>query len=76
MGSRPISKNIYKPFHQEQALILTEVQELVHSGEDSLISVAPFLDIFVLIKRYNFANIQNDIFGSMSYCQMLWIGRS
>jgi type I restriction-modification system DNA methylase subunit len=60
-----ISENIYKPFHQEQSLILNEVKELVHSGEDSLISVAPFLDIFVLIKRYYFANVQNDIFGAI-----------
>ena len=63
--SDSISENIYKPFHQEQTLILTEVNQLVRSGEDNLISVAPFLDIFVLIKRYNFANVQNDIFGAI-----------
>jgi hypothetical protein len=60
-----ISKNIYKPFHEEQEVILAEVKELVHSGEDRLISVAPFLDIFVLIKRYYFGNVQNDIFGAI-----------
>lgn len=64
IGER-ISENIYKPFHQEQSLILTEVRDLLHSGEDSLISVAPFLDIFVLIKRYDFANVHNDIFGAI-----------
>ena len=63
--SERISENIYKPFHQEQSLILNEVKELAHSGEDSLLSVAPFLDIFVLIKRYQFANVQNDIFGAI-----------
>ena len=63
--SERISENIYKPFHQEQSIILAEVKELVHSGEDSLISTAPFLDIFVLIKRYYFANVQNDIFGAI-----------
>jgi type I restriction-modification system DNA methylase subunit len=63
--SERISDNIYKPFHDEQSLILTEVNELVRSGEDSLISVAPFLDIFVLIKRYYFGNVQNDIFGAI-----------
>jgi type I restriction-modification system DNA methylase subunit len=63
--SERISENIYKPFHQEQSLILTQVKELVHSGEDNLISVAPFLDIFFLIKRYYFANVQNDIFGAI-----------
>jgi hypothetical protein len=63
--SERISDNIYKPFHQEQSLILAEVNELVRSGEDNLISVAPFLDIFVLIKRYDFGNVQNDIFGAI-----------
>lgn len=60
-----ISENIYKPFHQEQSIIFTEVRELLRSGEDNLISVAPFLDIFLLIKRYSFANVQNDIFGAI-----------
>lgn len=63
--SERISENIYKPFHQEQSLVLNEVKELAHSGEESLLSVAPFLDIFVLIKRYQFANVQNDIFGAI-----------
>jgi len=63
--SERISENIYKPFHREQSLVLAEVKELVHSGEDNPISVAPFLDIFFLIKRYYFANVQNDIFGAI-----------
>jgi type I restriction-modification system DNA methylase subunit len=63
--SERISENIYKPFHEEQSLILDQVKDLVHSGEDNLLSVAPFLDIFVLIKRYQFANVQNDIFGAI-----------
>ena len=40
-----------------------EVRDLLHSGEDNILSVAPFLDIFVLIKRYHFGNVKNDIFG-------------
>jgi type I restriction-modification system DNA methylase subunit len=63
--SEQISRNIYKPFHQEQSLILAEVRDILHSGEDSLTSTAPFLDIFFLIKRYDFANVQNDIFGAV-----------
>lgn len=63
--SARISENIYKPFHEEQALILAQVRELLHSGEDNLMTVAPFLDIFVLIRRYHFADIQNDIFGAI-----------
>ena len=60
-----ISENVYKPFHEEQSLVVAEVRELLHSGDDSLLSVAPFLDIFVLIKRYNFGNVKNDIFGAI-----------
>ena len=63
--SERISENIYKPFHREQTLIVKEVKDLLHSGEDTLLSVAPFLDIFVLIKRYNFGDVRNDIFGAI-----------
>ncbi|MYH34642.1 MAG: SAM-dependent DNA methyltransferase [Gammaproteobacteria bacterium] len=63
--SERISENIYKPFYQEQSIIIREVRELLHSGEDNLLSAAPFLDIFVLIKRYDFGNVKNDIFGAI-----------
>ncbi|MDO8571127.1 MAG: N-6 DNA methylase [bacterium] len=63
--SSKISENIYKPFHKEQESIIKEVHDLLHSGEDNLMSMSPFLDIFVFIKRYEFANIQNDIFGAI-----------
>ena len=63
--SERISENIYKPFHHEQSLTIMEVRDLLHSGEDNILSVAPFLDIFVLIKRYHFGNVKNDIFGAI-----------
>ncbi len=63
--SGKISENIYKPFHTEQAAILGQVKDIVHSGEDNLMNVAPFLDIFVFIKKYHFADVQNDIFGAI-----------
>ena len=63
--SERISQDIYKPFHHEQSLVIKEVRDLLHSGEDTLLSVAPFLDIFVLIKRYHFGNVKNDIFGAI-----------
>ena len=63
--SERISENIYKPFHHEQSPIIREVRDLLHSGEDNLLNAAPFLDIFVLIKRYHFGNVQNDIFGTI-----------
>lgn len=61
--SEKISENIYKPFHKEQEVILAQVQNIAHSGEDNIMQVAPFLDIFVFIKKYCFADVQNDIFG-------------
>ena len=72
--SERISENIYKPFHHEQSLIIREVRNLLHSGEDNILSVAPFLDIFVLIKRYHFGNVKNDIFGAIyeSYLKELY----
>ncbi len=63
--SGKISENIYKPFNKEQAEILAQVQEIVHSGEDNIMKVSPFLDIFVFIKKYHFADVQNDIFGAI-----------
>ena len=63
--SERISENIYKPFHEEQKLIVRQVRELLHSGEDTILSAAPFLDIFVLILRWNFGNVQNDVFGAI-----------
>ncbi len=63
--SQRISANIYKPFHQEQKLIIEEIKTFLHSGQDTLLAVAPFLDIFLLIKRYDFGNVKNDIFGAI-----------
>jgi hypothetical protein len=63
--SGEISENIYKPFHKEQEAIFAQVKDIVHSGEDDIMQVAPFLDIFVFVKKYYFADVQNDIFGAI-----------
>lgn len=63
--SEKISENVYKPFHKEQEAIIEQVKDIVHSGEENLMSVAPFLDIFFFIRSYNFADVQNDIFGEI-----------
>ena len=63
--SGTISENIYKPFHKEQEAILEQIKDIAHSGEDNIMHVAPFLDIFVFIKKYYFADVQNDIFGAI-----------
>ncbi len=63
--SQNISENIYKPFHKEQEAIIEQVKDIVHTGEENLMSVAPFLDIFFFIRKYYFADVQNDIFGAI-----------
>lgn len=61
--SAQISKNIYKPFSKEQEFINQKLLQLYRSVENKLSDVSPWLDIFVFIKKYNFANIENEIFG-------------
>ena len=73
MGTK-ISENIYKPFHQEQSLIIEQVKTIVEEGNETLMNVSPFLDIFFFIRKYNFANVQNDIFGAIyeNYLKVLY----
>lgn len=61
--SAKISENIYRPFAEEQKFIRERLLELYRSVENKLSDVSPWLDIFVFIKKYNFANVQNEIFG-------------
>jgi hypothetical protein len=61
--SAKISKNIYRPFAKEQEFISQKLLELYQSLENKLSDVAPWLDIFVFIKKYSFANVKNEIFG-------------
>lgn len=61
--SNEISRNVYRPFAKEQAFINKKLMVLYRSIENELSDVAPWLDIFVFIKKYNFANVRNEIFG-------------
>ncbi len=61
--SAQISKNIYRPFAKEQNFINQKLLQLYRSVENKLSDVSPWLDIFIFIKKYNFANIENEIFG-------------
>jgi hypothetical protein len=61
--SAQISKNIYRPFSKEQEFINQKLLQLYRSVENKLSDVSPWLDIFVFIKKYNFSNIENEIFG-------------
>jgi hypothetical protein len=60
-----ISESIYKPFYNEQEEILKQVKDIVHSGEENIMHVSPFLDIFAFVTKYYFADVQNDIFGAV-----------
>jgi hypothetical protein len=61
--SEKISKNIYRPFRTEQKDISEKIMQIFHQPENNLADISPWLDIFIYIKKYNFSNIQNDIFG-------------
>ncbi|MFA4827420.1 MAG: N-6 DNA methylase [Candidatus Shapirobacteria bacterium] len=61
--SARISKNIYRPFIKEQEFIKDKILELYHSLENNLSDISPWLDIFIFIKKYNYANVRNEIFG-------------
>lgn len=58
-----ITKDIYRPFREEQSFIDEKLRTILRKLENSLSDVAPWLDIFVFIKSYNFANVRNEIFG-------------
>ncbi len=61
--SNEISKNIYRPFAKEQEFITNKLLELFNKPKNDLHDVSPWLDIFVFIKKYSFANVRNEIFG-------------
>src|SRR3989339_383014 len=61
--SNQISENIYRKFSQEQEFISGKLLELIRKPKKELHDVSPWLDIFVFIKKYNFANVRNEIFG-------------
>ena len=61
--SEKISKNIYRPFKNEQNVISEKIKQIYHKPKNELSDISPWLDIFVYIKKYSFRNIQNDIFG-------------
>ncbi len=61
--SKFISEKIYKPFNHEQEYIHTKLSEILDKPKNDINDIALWLDIIVFIKKYNFANIKNDIFG-------------
>lgn len=58
-----ISDKLYKPFNKEQEYINQKLNEVIRQPEVLFDEVTLWLDIIVFIKKYNFANMKNEIFG-------------
>lgn len=61
--SQFISDKIYKPFNKEQEYINQKLSDLLLKPDTALEKISLWLDIIVFIKKYNFANLKNEIFG-------------
>lgn len=62
-GISRIISDIYRPFLAEQRLISDQLDEIIYQAKNTIEDVIPWLDIIVFIKKYNFSNINNEIFG-------------
>jgi len=58
-----ISDKIYKRFNDEQLYISERLGEIMNKPVAVISDVSVWLDILLFISRYNFANVQNEIFG-------------
>lgn len=61
--SNKISDKIYKNFNEEQRFINEKLKEIESKPITEIGDVSVWLDILLFISRYNFANVQNEIFG-------------
>lgn len=61
--SDKISDKIYKRFNDEQEVINRKLHEILSAPKTEITDVSVWLDILLFINRYNFANVQNEIFG-------------
>ncbi len=61
--SNQISENVYHPFIEEQEFINKKLEIILNKPQSELSDITPWLDIFIFIKRYNFANVRTEIFG-------------
>ena len=57
-----ISKNIYKPFAEEQVSINQKLEKNLKK-DLTIDDISAWLDIIVFIDKYNFSNLKNEIFG-------------
>ena len=67
-----ISKKIYIPFEKEQEEITKNLFDKI--DKPTLDTISPWLDILGFIDKYNFANLQNEVFGFIyeNYLKVLY----
>ena len=58
-----ISENLYRPFSAEQKYIEERLNEIRRQTKQSISDISAWLDIFIFIKKYNFASVRNELFG-------------
>ena len=58
-----ISENLYRPFSAEQKYIEERLNEISRQTKKSISDISAWLDIFIFIKKYNFASVRNELFG-------------
>lgn len=63
--SSAIEKDLYRPFKEDQKFINQRLDELLLKDDEAIGDISIWLDIICYINRFNFANITNDIFGSI-----------
>jgi hypothetical protein len=61
--SDKISDRIYKRFNDEQLMINDKLKEILSAPKTEIGDVSVWLDIMLFINRYDFSNVQNEIFG-------------
>lgn len=73
--SNVISEKIYRPFNDEQKFIKEKIQTILEKPKQTINDVSLWLDIIIFIRKYNFANIKNDIFGFIyeNYLKALYL---
>jgi len=58
-----ISENLYRPFSAEQKYIEERLNEIKRQTKKRISDISAWLDIFIFIKKYNFASVKNELFG-------------
>ncbi|HPI18810.1 MAG TPA: N-6 DNA methylase [Candidatus Kapabacteria bacterium] len=76
--SDKISDKVYKKFSDEQLLINDRLREILQKPKQVIEEISAWLDILLFISRYNFANVQNEIFGYVyeNYLKDLYLDES